>query len=101
MLRCGQDCFIPCEGGVAVSAEDTESFKGQQSFERDNRQRGSFFFTKAGCQETCEIADGCLGYTYVATPSLGKELCTLKYGPQQAAPSNTCKGEIMMSSFFS
>ena len=93
MLRCGPDCFIPCEGGVAVSAEDTESF------EFDNRQRGIFFFTKAGCQETCETADGCLGYTYTVTGS--KELCTLKYGPQQAAPSDTCKGEIMMSSFFS
>ena len=95
MLRCGLDCFIPCEGGVAVSAEDTESFE----VDIGNRRSGILFFTKDGCQETCEIADGCLGYTYSVTGS--KELCTLKYSPQRGAPSDTCKGEIMMSSFFS
>ena len=95
MLRCGLDCFIPCEGGVAVSAEDTESFEFDISLSRS----GILFFSKDDCQETCETADGCLGYTYTVTGS--KELCTLKYGPQRAARSDTCKGEIMMSSFFS
>ena len=41
MLRCGPDCFIPCEGGVAVSAEDTESFEGYNKYGN--------FFTKYDC----------------------------------------------------
>ena len=90
-LRCGRDCFIPCEGGVAVSAEDTETLRGSSKY-------GGRALTIKICKKLCQMTYGCLSFTFeYITPD---ETCTLKYGSQQAATPGTCKGETLICAFF-
>ena len=72
-LRCGDDCFIGCNGGLAGKDVGTEIFKGHISAKE--------------CKELCKVAEGCIAYKHTLRQ------CTIKYNPQEAQSEDTCKGE--------
>ena len=77
-LRCGDDCFISCDGGLAGESVDTENFIG---------------LNNAGeCKKLCKLADGCIAFKYKSTP----KMCAIKYNLQDAKRSDTCKGETWL-----
>ena len=77
-LRCGDDCFISCNGGLARKSVDTENFIGLISAEE--------------CKEVCKLAEGCTGYKYKRT----LKQCAIKYNLQDAKAYDTCKGETLL-----
>ena len=81
-LRCGQDCFIPCEGGVAASQEATEVLIGYKRT-----------LTRQICQDLCQMAKGCISYNYIHHTKAERDRCTLKCILEQADTSDTCKGK--------
>ena len=77
-LRCGDDCFISCNGGLAGKLVDTEIFIG---------------LNNAGeCKELCKLAEGCIAFKYKSTP----KMCAIKYNLQESKTSDTCKGETWL-----
>ena len=78
-LKCGDNCFVACQGRGSVFQIATETFKG----------RGKSLIG-TGCRDLCQLAEGCISFKY--KQSMDKEECTLKYNQEQADTSDTCKG---------
>ena len=72
-LRCGDNCFMKCNGGLVGQSLDTETFRE--------------VYSAQDCKKLCNLANGCISYKH------SRKQCKLKYNKQKATGTDTCKGD--------